>query len=175
MATVRMQKFDPISNGTYPMVIDDIKEQTGKFGPCFNFIFRVSQDTGAVKAGSMATGLVSQQLTPKSKLARWLTAMGINLEVGQDFDLQQIKGKLVACDVEQNGDFSNVVEVKSIKVLEALGWKQNTPTQTAAPAQATPAQAAPVQQPVQQPTQQPAVTPVQPAQPKPGAPEEPLF
>jgi hypothetical protein len=159
---VRMRKFEPIPNGLYPAVFKSFEETKTRYGMSYFFYFEITAQVGNIAPGQSVRGLVSPQLTPKSKLARWIRAMGIEMQENDTLDLDTLIGRQVVVEVEQviskDQVYSNVKDVKSVQAMAAF---QPQPQPVQQPAQQVPVQQALVQQPTQQPSpaQQPATAP----------------
>lgn len=163
---VRMRKFEPIPNGLYPAVFKSFEETKTRYGMSYFFYFEITAQVGNIAPGQSVRGLVSPQLTPKSKLARWIRAMGIEMQEDDTLDLDTLIGRQVVVEIEQviskDQVYSNVKDVKSVQAMAAFQQPvqqqpmqqvqqqvQQAPIQQ--PVQQQPVQQAPVQQPVQQP------------------------
>jgi hypothetical protein len=163
MPQVQMTEFEPIPTGVYPAILTEIKAGTNKFGPVFNWVFKVTQAIGTVKAGQVVTGMTSQALTTKSKMYQWIQAFGVaNVAVNQNFNTDVLLNKNVAIEVTQKGDYSNVTMVRSMEALAALANAVAPPVQPGAVPQ-QPVNA--VGQPPVQTPQQPVNVMGQPVQP----------
>lgn len=134
MPKVTMKDFDIVPAGLYPAKLLKIEASIKKFGPCFDWTFQITQSIGKVKQGAQVTGLTSQQLTPKSKMAKWITAFGFNVAIDQDFELNLLIDKEAAVEVTvtpatDGPGFSNVTDVRSFQSLQAFQAAVQPPIQ----------------------------------------------
>jgi hypothetical protein len=120
MATLKMHDFQPVPDAIYPAEVVKITNMVSKFGESFRISFKITKAMLGISEGQVVSGLVNAVLTPKSKLNKWLMAAGVKTEVGKDVNLDDMLGKNVFIEVEQKGDFSNVVDVKSAAAFSHL-------------------------------------------------------
>jgi hypothetical protein len=167
-----MKEHETIPEGEYSATLMDVVEQTTKFGASLRFAFEVN-DPGY--EGTKVSGMCSKSLSPRTKLFRWLTSLGVQLAVGQQITLEDLIGTQcyveVALSTSNDGSgtqWLNVVNVKPFnRHRPAYGGQpqtQTVPVQPGAPQPARP-QVPPPQQSPQQQTQRPAPIQVGQSQP----------
>jgi len=165
---VEIQRQKPIDEGEYYAVLRDVQELQGKYGTVLKFWFDI------VESGYETTvsGLCSKIATPKSKLLRWLVALGADLSQADTFDVTTLKGApaiiVVSVVTTPSGEeYVNVIDVKPAKMRRVPNINPEL-TSTSNPVhfnpQPNPAQQPnPVQRPVS-PQPNPVPNPVQTVQ-----------
>lgn len=185
MPKVTMTEFEVVPPGLYPATLVKVENKVLPHGPVFNWVFALSQAVGKMPAGTQVSGITSQTLSDRSKMAKWLEGFGISVQLAQTLELNDLVGRQVAIEVihKPSGDnvFANVADVKSMATIQAFQAVVAPPVQPAAipvqpaavpvtPVAAVPPTAVPVQ-PVAAPsyttTVTPPVTPAQPVTPAP--------
>ena len=146
---VRYQESKPVPEGFYLARLDGLEETMHQtYGASIKWTFTIVEPTEY--ANTTVTAMSSQKVSPKSKLYSWLQAFGINLGTDDDFELNNLLGKMIKVRIKNNTK-SSIVDgqerVTTYSNVDALSQyiPAQAPTQapTQAPAQA-PAQAAPV-------------------------------
>jgi len=161
---VKMTKpeYVTMEPGEYGAVLDEIKEQVGKYGPMLRFVFRIAD--GEPYEGLPVSLVCSAYLTPGNRLDKILQGMGSSsLEVGDELDLETMKGKPTRVYVENFRDgettYNNVTKVRRLRDDEPVP-KLSKDTRQASPKSSP------------QPKKDASVAPKAPVTPKPGAPSK---
>lgn len=127
---MREAKFMAVEDGTYSAVVKDIKVQDGKFGKMLKWYFEIINNEEYDEAS--LTGLSSTELTEKSKLFKWVSAiLGItDIPVGEKIKIGKCIGKtcrIIVTTTQSKKDpdktYSNVLKVlpskkKSVEAAE---------------------------------------------------------
>ncbi len=126
MVQVPMEEnaYDLLEPGWYPATLANIEAGTGPFGPLFKFTFSLQ---GAEGETTDITGLCGQKLAPGTKLEKWLTGLGLDVEVGENVELDDFVGRKCRVfvdtnETEKNGEkraYSNVMKVALPKTKTA--------------------------------------------------------
>lgn len=110
--------FEVVDAGTYRAEVTDIQEKVlnKRYGPVLQVTFRILE--GEFE-GIKVNGLVSPVWKPGYKLDRWLKALDIDGEIGEEFDLSNIVGLtcVIKVKVTEHGDqdYSNVEDISEDK------------------------------------------------------------
>jgi hypothetical protein len=119
---VEIQRQKPIDEGEYYAVLRDVQELQGKYGTVLKFWFDI------VESGyeTSVSGLCSKIASPRSKLFRWLVALGADLSQADTFDVTALKGApaivVVSTVTTPSGEeYVNVVDVKPAKMRRVAG------------------------------------------------------
>jgi hypothetical protein len=119
---VEIQRQKPIDEGEYYAVLRDVQELQGKYGTVLKFWFDI------VEPGyeTSVSGLCSKIASPRSKLFRWLVALGADLSQADTFDVTVLKGApaivVVSTVTTPSGEeYVNVIDVKPAKMRRVAG------------------------------------------------------
>ena len=118
---VEIQKERPIEEGEYYAVLRDVQEIQGKYGPVLKFWFDITEPGYETSV----SGLCSKIARPRSKLFRWLMALGADLSQATTFDVTTLKGApaiiVVSSVTSPSGEeYVNVIDVKPAKMRRAV-------------------------------------------------------
>lgn len=99
-------------------VVGYMDKDEGQYGPTVTFQFEIMDDD--VWDGEEVTGLCnSKRLTEYTKMYKWLTTMGFDLDVGGEIDLDDTIGSEVSITVEhkpvKSGTIASVVDINPIR------------------------------------------------------------
>lgn len=125
-----------IEEGIYRAIIKSITAKQGKFGEILSFQFELLEEG---LEGISLFGIVGANLTPTSKLNEWLLGLGIELQIGEEIDLNLLVNKTCEIWVENREDkssgriYSNVVKVRKLgsvkkNVVTATNGNKNVVT-----------------------------------------------
>jgi outer membrane biosynthesis protein TonB len=174
--TKTTDEFPWIDAGVYDAVVTGIKQQEGKpdrwgkADPYLMWIFKIAEEVTknneVVDLEVSVVGLTSMKFSDKSKLGKWSVAAGLDVQVGDTIDLEEVIGKPVKI---------------TVTLVEKSGAKKNFVSDVnPAKRRARPAQAekpAPKEEPVQDKKPEPKAdlkpAPKQEAKPKPKPEPEP--
>ena len=113
------EKADVIAEGLYTAKLQAIDEGEGKFGAYFRWTFKIIDDDGEYDE-KQVTGQSNTRFTVGGKLEKWVGAFGMQAEVGEEIDLDDLIGHkvqiMVGNKVQNDREYSNVVQVLSIRV-----------------------------------------------------------
>jgi hypothetical protein len=119
---VDIQRQKLIDEGEYYAVLRDVQELQGKYGPVLKFWFDITEPGYETSV----SGICSKIASPRSKLFRWLIALGADLSQADSFDISTLKG--ASCIIVVSGvtapsgeEYVNVVDVKPAKMRRAAG------------------------------------------------------
>lgn len=149
----------PMPAGLYAATIEEVAQETGKFGEQLKVKFLIDEEEFA---GRTLTGWASLTFSPKSKLYGWVRAVvfgGKDIPEGyQVFDSDHFIGRQVYLSVStEKGDNGEIYN----KVKDLLPFRRNAAQPTAKPAP-------------QAPNAQPPATEPRAASATPSRPSEPL-
>ena len=77
-----------IPAGIYPAVFQSIEEASNDNGTFWLWRFLARNGDEDVEV----TATTSPRITPRTKASKWLTGMGVNIEVGTDIDFDSLLG-----------------------------------------------------------------------------------
>ena len=165
---VEIQKQKPIEEGEYYAVLRDVQELQGKYGPMLKFWFDITEPGYETSV----SGLCSKVASPRSKLFRWLVALGADLSQTDVLDVTTLKGAaaiiVVSVVTAPSGEeYLNVVDVKPARMRRVVNPGINPETMSVSGSVRPNIQPNPVPRPVSStPPQQPNSNPN--PNPKPG-------
>lgn len=100
-----------LENGTYAMTVKDVREdkiENPQFGDGTVVRIDIELDDMVMPDGEPVEldAMANAKLSPKSKLGLWIAALGFEIKVGQEFDLDDLKGAqgLVVVENEHKDD-----------------------------------------------------------------------
>jgi hypothetical protein len=113
--------YPTVEPGSYAACVDSIKEQEcskhGKTWTSWKVYFKIIEE-GEYEGGKVS-GLVTPILSPGSKLDQWLTVLGIEVPVEEEFDTDTMIGATCLIIVAQTHDgdkiYSNVSTITKLK------------------------------------------------------------
>lgn len=109
-----------LDNGTYPMTIVDIQEaviENPQYGDGNVIRIEMSLDGLIMEDGEpvILDTIANPKLSPKSKLGGWCKALGFDLSIGDEFDLDELKGAkglaVVENDIRDGQEWPRVVNI----------------------------------------------------------------
>jgi hypothetical protein len=115
---VEVPKQKMIEEGEYVAVLRDVQEAQGKYGPILKFWFEITEPGYE----TTVSGICSKSAaSPRSKLFRWLIALGADLSRLETVDVTSFIGTTVVVTVSavttSDGDeYLNVVDVKRANI-----------------------------------------------------------
>lgn len=108
---IRWTASEPLPTGEYPVKVDSVSEQEGKFGVQLVWKLRVLDPE---HEGKELTAWTNTSTSTNSKLARWAQALGFEPEVGGEMDTDDLKGRkaiaVVVVKRAEDGNLFNRVE-----------------------------------------------------------------
>jgi len=97
-----------IPAGIYPAVFQSIEEASNDNGMFWLWRFLARNGDEDVEV----TATTSPRITPRTKASKWLTGMGVNIEVGTDIDFDSLLGMPVQLVIIINeGGYSRIESV----------------------------------------------------------------
>lgn len=97
-----------IPAGIYPAVFQSIEEASNDNGTFWLWRFLARNGDEDVEV----TATTSPRITPRTKASKWLTGMGVNIEVGTDIDFDSLLGMPVQLVIIINeGGYSRIESV----------------------------------------------------------------
>ena len=168
---VRHQENKPIPEGFYLAQLDSLEETNhATFGANIKWSFVIKESPNDPSAvGTTVTGMSSMKVSPKSKMFSWLQAFGVILGGNDEFELDDLIGRMVKVQITNNVKPSMVDgQERTTTYSNVTALAAYIPDQTqavpppvatapaAAPATAAPAVAAPAAAQVASPSPAPA-------------------
>lgn len=114
---VEIPRQKVIEEGDYMAVLKDVQELQGKYGPILRFWFEITEPGYE----TTVSGICSKNArTPKSKLFRWLVALGADLR-SETIDISSLIGASAIITVSSvttpdGEEYLNVVDVKRANI-----------------------------------------------------------
>jgi hypothetical protein len=97
-----------IPAGIYPAIFQSIEEASNDNGTFWLWRFLARNGDEDVEV----TATTSPRITPRTKASKWLTGMGVNIEVGTDIDFDSLLGMPVQLVIIINdGGYSRIESV----------------------------------------------------------------
>jgi len=114
---VEIPRQKVIEEGDYMAILKDVQELQGKYGPILRFWFEITEPGYE----TTVSGICSKNArTPKSKLFRWLVALGADLR-SETIDISSLIGASAIITVSSvttpdGEEYLNVVDVKRANI-----------------------------------------------------------
>ncbi|GIV16009.1 MAG: hypothetical protein KatS3mg022_3418 [Armatimonadota bacterium] len=103
---IRWRTTEPLPTGEYPVKVESVSEQEGKYGVQLVWRLRVLDPE---HEGRELTAWTNTSSSTNSKLARWAKAFGFEPEPGEELDTENLKGrKAIAVVVVRRGEDGNL-------------------------------------------------------------------
>lgn len=108
---IRWTASEPLPTGEYPVLVESVSEQEGKYGVQLVWKLRVLDPE---HEGKELTAWTNTSTSTNSKLANWARALGFEPEVGEELDTDDLKGRraiaVVVVKRAEDGNLFNRVE-----------------------------------------------------------------
>jgi len=99
---IKYQESKPVPEGVYVARVDGFTPVEHKqYGDSIKWLFTL-QDSRPEINGNTVSAFSSTKVSPKSKLFSWLQAFGVMLDVDQQFDVEQLLGRLCRVRIKNN-------------------------------------------------------------------------
>jgi len=155
---VKYSENKPVPEGFYLARLDGLEETMHQqFGKSIKWTFTIIEAPAHPEAvNTTVTAMSSMKVSPKSKLFSWLQAFGIILGDNDNFEMDDLLGKMVKVRIKNNTKVAVVdgqersTTYSNVDALAAYipQAQQDVPTPTAQPASAPAAAPAPAPAPV---------------------------
>ncbi len=120
---IRWTASEPLPTGEYPVKVESVTEQEGKFGVQLVWKLRVLDPE---HEGKELTAWTNTSSSTNSKLARWASALGFEPEIGEELDTEELKGrKAIAVVVVKRAEDGNLFN----RVDDLLPFKKSAKAQ----------------------------------------------
>lgn len=126
MTTVTINEFEAIPTGEYTVNIVDYKQETGQFGEQFHFTIEVIGGEYADRQLHYWTPVTGGM---KGKLFKMASAVGIALDAGDEFDLDDLVGKrcMATVVVKERADGTEGNKIDGLKAPRAKKTEKAEP------------------------------------------------
>lgn len=108
---IRWTASEPLPTGEYPVLVESVNEQEGKYGVQLVWKLRVLDPE---HEGKELTAWTNTSTSTNSKLASWARALGFEPEIGEELDTEDLKGRkavaVVVVKRSEDGNLFNRVE-----------------------------------------------------------------
>jgi len=110
---IKYSEAKAVPEGMYVVKLTKLEPQThAQWGEGIKWNFEITEGE---HAGVNITAISSTKVSPKSKIFSWVQSFGITLEAGQEFDLEELIGRVVHAKV-QNKSTSKMVDGRSVEM-----------------------------------------------------------
>ena len=101
---VKYQENKPVPEGFYLARLDGLEETVhAQFGKSIKWTFTITEaPTAPEVVNSTVTAMSSMKVSPKSKLFSWLQAFGVILGDNDNFEMDDLLGRMVKVHIKNN-------------------------------------------------------------------------